>query len=576
MAAIAGLLVAALATATSFCGVVASTSASVVEATAQLEEIRQLLETGDARLHKLQDAPRKLVSVEGNTTTTPMLSIHGDLSGSRVYTAVESQEGALTHMWLVFCGALAMFVQVGLMLAEAGRCRLKNAQGLLLKGLISACVGTLGWWLFGWSFAFSGPVDTRNFKDNGFIGYEQFAGHLFLPARDDGQLEPTTAIAKWHFQWAMCLIAVAVAASGAAERVRLPCLGVYCLLMASFIYPVVASWTWGRGWLASINNVGYVDFAGSGVVHLTGGSAALAAALLAGPRCESVNGKKQPKDNRFAKMKLMPRIVELHKVPEEGAEAFLPHSQPMVCLGTFITWFGFYGVCCGSSQSLNGIEKGFQAAQVATNITVSAAAAALLVFLFRLLMTWAYKGKIKYDLGAMCHGVLAGLVSISAACSTVETGAALAIGLIGAFIFQLSSSLLKAAKIDDPVDAFAVHGACGAWGLLAAAVFDWGQGFEVVHGWSGFKCMGYQGATLDPNSFQYADTSCPKDGAAGLNLLKANALMICAVAGWSGGITALVFSVFKLLKVLDDKDYPHERTEACKLDFDNAPGAHYL
>jgi len=344
--------------------------------------------------------------------------------------------------------------------------------------------------------------------------------------------------------------------------------------MASFIYPVVVSWTWGRGWLASINKVGYFDFAGSGVVHLTGGSAALAAAVLAGPRCESVNGVKQHHDHRFSRMKLRPRITELHKVPEEGVEAFLPHNLSMVCLGTFLAWFGFYGVCCGSTQSLDGIEKGFQAAQVAVNLTVSAATAALMVFLLRLLMTWAYNGKKKYDLGAMCHGVLAGLVSISAACSTVETSYALVIGFIGAFIFQFSSTLLKAAKIDDPADAFAVHGACGAWGLLAAALFDWGQGFEVVNGWSGFKCMGYQGATSNLNSSQYVDTSCPKDGQAGLNLLAANLLMIVSVAAWSGGTTTLVFLVFKLLRVLDDKDYPHEGTkykETKSLDFDEPP-----
>jgi len=443
---------------------------------------------------------------------------------------------------------------------------LVNTQGVLLKGLISACVGTLGWWLFGWSFAFSGPMDLKNFKDNGFIGYQQFAGHMFLTARDDGQQEPTTAVAKWHFQWAMCLMAVAVAASGAAERIRLPCLGVYCLLMSSFIYPVVASWTWGRGWLASINNVGYVDFAGSGVVHLTGGSAALVAAILAGPRCEKINGVRQPQDHRFSNMKLKPRLMMFN-------EAFLPHSQPMVCLGTFIAWFGFYGVCCGSTQSLDSIEKGFQAAQVAINVTVSASTAALVVFLIRLLMICVAYGKRKYDLGAMCHGVLAGIVSISAACSTVETGSAILIGLIGAFIFQISSTLLKSAKIDDPVDAFAVHGACGAWGLLAAALFDWGQGFEVVHGWSGFKCMGYQGPTLDPNSYQYVDMGCPKDGAkAGLNLLEANALMILVVMVWSGGMTAVVFFVFKLFKVLDDEYYPSEGakySETNALDFDN-------
>merc|ERR1740121_2227728 len=172
------------------------------------------------------------------------------------------------------------------------------------------------------------------------------------------------------------------------------------------------------------------------------------------------------------------------------------------------------------------MSQGTMAAQVAMNTTLSAAACGLAVLVLRFAIFR------KYDIGGMCNGILAGLVSITAPCGNVECGSAVLIGILGAFIYQGSSMLLQKLKVDDPVDAFAVHGACGAWGVLAAALFDWGKAFDHVHGWSGFGCMTNDG-------------KCAPDY--GGELIKANLAEIGFIILWSGGLTALVFIPLRLV-----------------------------
>merc|ERR1719282_1195394 len=186
---------------------------------------------------------------------------------------------------------------------------------------------------------------------------------------------------------------------------------------------------------------------------MTGGVGALVGAICSGPRNERWTN------------------------PDD----FVPHSLPLVVLGTFILWFGWYGFNCGSTLGMDQ-ATGELAAHVAMNTTIAAATAGIVVFFLRFAI-YRY-----YDVGGLCNGILAGLVSITAPCGNVEAGSALVIGLIGAFVYQGSSMLLQKLKIDDPVDAVPVHGFCGIWGVLAAALFDWGKGFDHFHGWSGFSC----------------------------------------------------------------------------------------
>lgn len=449
-------------------------------------------------------------------------SLYGDEDGTREYTQEENMNGALDHLWVLLCGALVMFMQAGFAMVEAGCCRYKNVQNVLLKNMTDVCVGTLGWWIFGWSFAFSGPFDDDGKKDNGFIGYEQFAGHTFLKGRGDGQLEPTLDPLNWYFQWAFCSAAATIVSGGVAERVNFPGYTIFSFFMTSFIYPCVVAWTWGGGYLSTMNSWGFYDFAGSGIVHMTGGVGALVGAFIAGPR-----------KDRFLDQSAKDRVMS---VPE----AFNPHSLPLVVLGTFILWFGWYGFNCGSTLAMDSLEVAFMAAQVAMNTTIAAAAGGLTQFMLR------YAMMRKYDLGGMCSGILGGLVSITAPCGNVESGSALLIGIIGGIICQAASSGLRVAKIDDPVDAFAVHGACGIWGVFATAAFDWGRGLNVAHGWKGFRCPDWKKSTL----------GCVSDGTGKQsgNLFAANFAEIFAIIAWSGGLSAIIFFILKKAKFLVTAD----------------------
>lgn len=483
-------------------------------------ELRRLLDEDTVRLKTLEgvEGERRLV---GAQPEGPTPSLYGDQPGTRAYTTLESHKGAINHIWILICGCLIMMMQAGFALLEAGNCRVKNVQSILLKNLTDVCMGTLGWFIFGWSFAYSGPMNAAGYKAE-FAGREEFAGHTFIAVRDDGQMEPTTKMRDWFFQWAFCATAATIVSGGIAERVNFPGYSIFSFIMTSFIYPVVVAWSWGSGWMAEMNSPGYMDFAGSGVVHLTGGIAALVGAAIAGPR-----------RGRFEGMGAKDRIVGM-------PVKFIPHSQPLIVLGTFILWFGWYGFNCGSTLRLDDIEMAFLAAQVAMNTTLAAATGGLTVFLLRFVMMR------KYDLGGMCSGILAGLVSITAGCGNVECGSAVIIGFIGALIYQASSTLLRVCKIDDPVDAFPVHGAAGIWGVFAAAAFDWGTGLQFAHGWNGFKCAGWM----------KTKEGCISDGTdkQGGNLFAANMAEIVAICVWSGGLSAIVFVILKVAKLLNTAD----------------------
>lgn len=433
---------------------------------------------------------------------------------------------AMDSAWLILCGSLVMFMHAGFAMLETGSCRAKNAQNVLMKNLVNVCVGTIAWWIFGWAFAYGGPYDSDGMLENKFIGSKQFAGDDFLEVDGDGNQaafpagEPAAATAlSWFFQWAFCTAAATIVSGGVAERVKSPTYAAYAFVMAGFIYPLVVAWTWGYGWLADLFDVGFMDFAGSGIVHLTGGVSALAGAIVLGPR-----------KGRF-----------------DRPEDFAPHSLPLVVLGTLALWFGWYGFNCGSTLAMSDASTGALAAQVAMNTTLSAACGGIVTFVLRYVVTKPHL----YDVGALCNGILAGLVSITAGCGNVEAGSAVCIGTIGAFIYQGASMLLQKLRIDDPVDASAVHGACGIWGVLAAALFDWGKGFDHYHGWSGFSCM--------TNS----DGSC-QSGIGG-KALGANIVLILAVLAWTGVLSGVTFfALMKFGQLRIDEDTEEKGMDAAK------------
>merc|ERR1711988_1433852 len=242
-----------------------------------------------------------------------------------------------------------------------------------------------------------------------------------------------------------------------------------------------------------------------GVVHLCGGIGALVGAAVIGTR-----------SGRFE---------------AEKADEFSPHSQPLIVLGTFILWFGWCGFNSGSTLGMSSGGTALVAAHVMMNTTLSAATGAMTVFLLSFAMTK------KYDCAALCNGILAGLVSVTAPCSNVESGSAVVIGLLGGFIFTGSAALIKKLKIDDPVDAFSVHGACGIWGCLAAALFDFGSGTDKHHGWGGFSATSYE----EDGEVKYMTTG---------DAIGANLSEIGFVIAWSGGLSLVIFGVMNMAKVL--------------------------
>eukprot|EP00425_Heterocapsa_triquetra_P001072 CAMPEP_0195053704 /NCGR_PEP_ID=MMETSP0448-20130528/2744_1 /TAXON_ID=66468 /ORGANISM="Heterocapsa triquestra, Strain CCMP 448" /LENGTH=458 /DNA_ID=CAMNT_0040083035 /DNA_START=68 /DNA_END=1441 /DNA_ORIENTATION=+ len=421
-------------------------------------EMRQLKE--QSRLHD----DELLRDIESNDKHISELESKPAADGRRLSSYGELGVAA-TSCWLIICGALVMFMQAGFAMVESGCCRAKNVQNILMKNLCDVCVGTICWYAFGWTVAYGGPLDedsgTRFISNgNNFMGTEQYFGHEFSEIDENGNFTelPFTALG-WFFQWAFCSAAATIVSGGVAERANFPGYLIYSIFMTTFIYPVIVAWTWGYGWLSAgednINDAGFMDFAGSGVVHMTGGVGALVGAICVGPRA-----------GRF-----------------ESPEDFQPHSLPLIVLGTFILWFGWYGFNCGSTLGMSDAATGAMAAQVAMNTTLSASMGGITVLILRLCLLK------KYDIGGMCNGILAGLVSITAGCGNVESGSALIIGLLGGFVYQGTSSLLQKLKVDDPIDAFAVHGASGAWGVMAAVFFDWGTGMDYFNGWSGFSCM---------------------------------------------------------------------------------------
>jgi len=533
---------------------IARCSANDADLRNAIEELQKLATLQQDRIQNLEGDliadPRQLQGFSGGdqevtrgsgdgavtTTTKDVPSIFGPYKPGKIsYTARESLKTALTEVWLVICGALVMFMQAGFAMVEAGSCRAKNVQNVLLKNLCDVVIGTFGWWILGWSLAFTG-LDTDGFKESAFVGSSEFVSSGFITTKDDGQQEPSTKMATWFFQWAFCATAATIISGGVAERVNFGGYVFVSIMMTSFIYPCVVGASWGMGFLSVefMNDSGYIDFAGSGIVHLTGGIGALVGAVMVGPRRGRFDKTWSLKDRAF-------------KAVTERPE-FAPHSLPLVVLGTFILWFGWYGFNCGSTLGQGTVTDGMLAAQVAMNTTMGASAGGLTVFLLRYAM---FK---KYDVGGFCNGILAGLVSITAGCSNVESGSALCIGIIGGFVYQFASSLLKILMIDDVVDAFPVHGAAGAWGVMAAALFDWGFGFYQVSGWSGFKCI---------KNHRTKQCKGLVDGM-GKDVVASNMIEIIFIVVWVGGLSLLVFLPLKLTHHLRAKD------EVQEAGFDNA------
>jgi len=355
-----------------------------------------------------------------------------------VSTQKANYDESLDTIWMLLACMLVFFMHSGFSLLEAGSVRFKNTQNILAKNLIVVTVGFLCWYLIGFPLAL-GAVE----EPNKFMGGTGFAMDGFWDSKSNFRV--------WFFQGAFCATGGTIVSGAMAERTQLKGFGTFTVLMTSIIYPAVVYWAWsGAGFLsytddsgASVSAVGpaYIDFAGSGVVHLVGGVGALVGAIVVGPR----KGRYEP----------------------ETQDDFAGHSIPFCVLGTFFLWFGWYGFNPGSTGSMHDVGTANAAALVAVNTTLSPCVAGLVVFFLRAKVV----SPKCLDVGGFCNGILAGLVAITAGCAVVKPWEAAIMGFVGGLVYQGASMLLERLKVDDVVDAFPVHGACGIWAVLAAGLF---------------------------------------------------------------------------------------------------------
>ena len=328
----------------------------------------------------------------------------------------------LNLIWTMIAAILVFLMQAGFALVETGLTRSKNAVNIIMKNIMDVSAGCLVFFAVGFAIMF-GASPTGWFGTEGFL----LRG---LPQ------EPWTW-AFFVFQAVFAATAATIVSGAVAERTRFTGYLVFSIVITGLIYPVFGSWAWGglfngSGWL---ENLGFIDFAGSTVVHSVGGWAALAGALVVGPRVGKYN--------------------------EDGNPKHIPgHSLPLAALGVFILWFGWFGFNAGSTTTGDG-----SVALIMINTLLSSAAGASMA----MMVTWIRTGKP--DAPITLNGVLAGLVGITAGCANLDPGFAILTGAIAGILVVYAMEWIDR-KVDDPVGAIAVHGVCGAWGTLAAGLFN--------------------------------------------------------------------------------------------------------
>lgn len=327
----------------------------------------------------------------------------------------------LSTLWVLLAAALVFFMQAGFGMVEAGLIRSKNAANVLMKNLMDFCFAALGFFVFGYAIMYGG--------DGLIVGTDGW----FLQSIES-PVEGLPVEVFWLFQAVFAGTAATIVSGAMAERMRFVAYLTYSFLLTAFIYPVIGHWVWGGGWLARLN---FHDFAGSTVVHAVGGIAALVGSWLLGPRIGRFNA-------------------------DGSSNAIAGHNLPLVTIGVFILWFGWYGFNAGSTL---GMGEPQVVARVAMNTTLAPAAGAIAA----MLVAWLLFGKP--DLTVALNGSLAGLVGITAPCAVVGPGSSIFIGIIAGVLVVYGIIWLNLIRIDDPVGAIPVHGLCGIWGTLAVGLF---------------------------------------------------------------------------------------------------------
>ena len=372
---------------------------------------------------------------------------------------------SINFVWTLVTGFLVMFMQAGFALVETGLCRAKNSSHTMAMNFMIYPLGMLGFYVCGFAFMFGGmgAIGTMG----GYAGLNNeftvtLFGHPFGLIGLKGFLlqgagYDSAAFALFLFQMVFMDTTATIPTGAAAERWRFSAFTIYGCCIGTIMYPLFGNWVWGGGWLSQLGanfglGHGHVDFAGSSVVHMQGGVIAFIFAWLIGPR--------HGKYDKSGKL--------VHPI--------MPHSIPMVMLGTFILAFGWFGFNPGST--LAGTD--LRIAVVAVNTMLASATAAFSTTLYM----WWFKTK-KPDPSMMCNGMLAGLVAITAPCAFVSAGGAAIIGIVSGILVVESVFFFDRIRVDDAVGAISVHGVNGAWGCLSIGLFadgTYGDGWNGVAG----------------------------------------------------------------------------------------------
>jgi Amt family ammonium transporter len=326
-------------------------------------------------------------------------------------------------VWVMITGFLVFIMQLGFAILETGMIRQTSAVNGLLENFLEAGIGAVCWWVLGFGLAFGTSA-------GGLIGTSMFAPGIDQANVMFGTLN-ISVLTMFFFQFAFAATASTITTGAMAERTDFIGNIIYTAIVIVFIYPVVVHWVWGGGWLFQ---QGFIDFAGSNVVHTVGGVIAVVGAYMLGPRKGKVWGQAIP-----------------------------AHNLGLALIGTMILWFGWYGFNPGST--LTAIGAPGTIGIVVLNTTLGAGVGSLVTMFF------VYFRTGKWDLIACMNGSLAGLVGITGGCAFVSPVAAIIIGAVAGVVLPLALDLLEKVKIDDAVGASAVHLACGVWGILAIGLF---------------------------------------------------------------------------------------------------------
>lgn len=392
--------------------------------------------------------------------TTALLAFPA-LAGAQETDPVEALAKQTNLLWVVLGAVLVIFMQAGFALVETGFCRAKHASHVVSTNFAIFGLGFVGYYLLGYGLMFGGyslPLIGFDKAPGGaLIGSDHWIflwkGGFALTDMVGPGGAGAAALGFFLYMVAFMDTVATIPTGAMAERWKWNAFVGWGLFCGAIYYPLFGAWTWGGGWLSQLGNslhlgYGYVDFAGSGVVHAVGGVAGLAGAIVLGPRIGKYN--------------------------KDGSPNSIPgHHIPMAMLGTFILLFGWFGFNAASTFAATDV----QFATVAANTAIAAAFGACAA------MFWMMRTTGKPDPGMMVNGMLAGLVAITAPCAFVDPWAAAVIGLIAGVLVILAAGFIEKRGVDDPVGAIAVHGVCGSFGVLAVGLFangTYGAGWNVT------------------------------------------------------------------------------------------------